>query len=73
MDIFAFGFISHNEKWGADYTAHKNGRTTKKGYVITKSSLLEPKVMFHLQAALDDAGVPYSFFPGPGSGFRFSS
>jgi tellurite resistance-related uncharacterized protein len=62
MDTFAFGFISHNEKWGADYTAHKKGRTTKKGYVITKDSLLEPELLFHLQAALDDAGVPYSFF-----------
>jgi hypothetical protein len=62
MDIFAFGFISHNEKWGADYTAHIRGRTTKKGYVITKSSLLAPKLLFHLQEALDDAGVPNSFF-----------
>ena len=62
MATFAFGFISHNEKWGADYTAHKNGRTTRKGYVITKSSLLEPKLLFHLQAALDDADVPFSFF-----------
>jgi len=62
MDAFAFGFISHNEKWGADYTAHKKGRTTKKGYVVTKSSLLTPKLLFHLQAALDEAGVPYSFF-----------
>jgi hypothetical protein len=62
MDIFAFGFISHNEKWGADYTAHKRGRTTKEGYVISKSSLLAPKLLFHLQEALDDAGVPNSFF-----------
>jgi hypothetical protein len=61
MDTFTFGFLSHNEKWGADYTAHKKGRTTKKGYVVTKAILLEPKVMVHLQAALDEAGVPYSF------------
>jgi hypothetical protein len=61
MAAFAFGFMSHNEKWGADYTAHKKGRTTKKGYVVTKAILLEPEMLFHLQAALEDAGVPYSF------------
>ena len=62
MDAFAFGFISHNENWGADYTAHKKGRTSKKGYVVTKADILAPKLLFRLKAALDEAGVPYSFF-----------
>jgi len=62
MDAFAFGFVSHNEKWGADYTAHKKGRTAKKGYVVTKAGLLTPKLLFRLKAALDAAGVSGSFF-----------
>ncbi len=45
MDAFAFGFISHNEKWGADYTAHKKGRTIKKGYVVTKADLLDAEAL----------------------------
>jgi len=34
-----YGFISHNDLWGADYTAHHSGRTygTDDGYVIAKA------------------------------------
>ena len=34
---FAFGYASHNDVWGADYTAHHNGRTTPGiGYVYAR-------------------------------------
>jgi hypothetical protein len=38
----AFGFVSHNDKWGADYTAHHNSRTLNplEGYIITKAGFL---------------------------------
>jgi hypothetical protein len=63
LDTFAFGFVSHNDRWGADYTAHHRGRTTKRGYVITKSSGLAPKLVSQLQVILNNAGVP-PFFAG---------
>ena len=39
----AFGFMTHNEIWGADYTAHYNGMTYGQGtgYVIAKANLLQ--------------------------------
>ena len=38
----AFGFVSHNDKWGADSTAHHNSRTLDpgEGYIITKAGML---------------------------------
>jgi len=38
----AFGFVSHNDSWGADRTAHHLALTTgaAEGYVITKANLL---------------------------------
>jgi hypothetical protein len=62
LDTFAFGFVSHNERWGADYTAHRNGRTTEGGYVITKRDGLAPKLISPLQDFLENAGVPYAPF-----------
>jgi hypothetical protein len=36
-----YGFASHNEVWGGDYTAHTNGfNTGDQGYVIAKSEYL---------------------------------
>jgi hypothetical protein len=58
LDTFAFGFVSHNERWGADYTAHKKGRTTREGYVVTKSKLLAQRLKPQLEEILDTAGVP---------------
>jgi hypothetical protein len=55
---FAFGFVSHNERWGADFTAHRNGRTTDRGYVIRKSEALAPRLRPAVQAILEAAGVP---------------
>ena len=60
LDTFAFGFVSHNERWGADHTAHKKGRTTRGGYVIEKSKSLAPKLTPGLEAILGDAGVSYA-------------
>lgn len=38
----AYGFLSHNDTWGADSTAHHASRTLlpNEGYVITKAKLL---------------------------------
>ncbi len=34
LKSFAFGFVSHNDVWGADFTSHHDGRTTPgAGYV----------------------------------------
>ena len=47
-EALAFGFVAHNDKWGADYIAHWQALTTglTEGYVITKSyelkALLDP-------------------------------
>jgi hypothetical protein len=39
----AYGFVSHNELWGADHTAHKAGITsgTEDGYVIGKAKAIQ--------------------------------
>jgi hypothetical protein len=41
-DSFAFGFVCHNDVWGADFTAHWMARTTgiPEGYIITKAKAL---------------------------------
>ena len=39
----AFGFMTHNDVWGADSTAHHDGKTTYSqgtGYVIAKAQEL---------------------------------
>lgn len=59
LESFAFGFISHNEKWGADRTAHRKGFTTPgEGYIIAQSALLGPKLQPQIQTILEDSGVP---------------
>lgn len=39
----AYGFVSHNDVWGADYTAHHSGITCghAEGYVIAKAYILK--------------------------------
>jgi hypothetical protein len=39
----AFGFVSHNDVWGADFTAHHSGITfgQGKGYIIAKAEILK--------------------------------
>jgi len=61
LDAFAFGFVSHNQRWGADYTAHKKGRTTRRGFVITKSVFLAPKLKPQMEEMIDQAGVSNAF------------
>lgn len=40
---FGYGFVSHNDVWGADYTAHHSGITygQTQGYVIEKAYILK--------------------------------
>jgi hypothetical protein len=49
----AFGFVSHNGLWGADFTAHHSGITygQGKGYVIAKATDLMPIVRYALEQA----------------------
>ncbi len=51
----AYGFVSHNDLWGADVTAHHNGLTfgQGQGYVIAKAQALKPI----LSATLTAVGI----------------
>jgi hypothetical protein len=53
---FAYGFVSHNNSWGMDSTAHNSGRTFGKGsgYVTAKSQMLAAM----LGPSLSDMGLP---------------
>jgi hypothetical protein len=58
-EAFAYGFASHNDVWGADYTAHHSARTDPaEGYVITKSMMLVPVLKPQIVDILNAAGVP---------------
>lgn len=50
----AFGLVSHNDLWGADFTAHHEGQTfgETEGYVIAKARLLAPFVKEQLERVL---------------------
>ena len=55
----AYGFVSHNDLWGADVTAHHNGLTfgQGQGYVIAKAQAMKPILIATLASlgiALDD-------------------
>jgi hypothetical protein len=53
------GFASHNDVWGADYTAHHSAITNPgEGYVITKVNSLAPALVPQLVEILTAAGVP---------------
>ena len=59
LKALAFGFTSHNDLWGADFTAHHEGRTTSgPGWVVLKSTVLAPDVQTEVEKILNDAGVP---------------
>jgi hypothetical protein len=51
----ARGFVSHNDLWGADATAHHNGLTSGQGqgYVIAKAQVMKP----FLIATLTSLGI----------------
>ena len=59
----AFGFVSHNDLWGADFTAHHQciacGAGLSKGYVILKAEELQPVLMsvLEINGILLDSGV----------------
>ncbi len=59
---FASGYISHSEKWAADFTAHRNGRTTRDGYIVVKAGLLAPKLRPQMETILQDAGMSDSLW-----------
>jgi hypothetical protein len=46
----AYGFVSHNDLWGVDVTAHHNGLTfgQDQGYVIAKAQAMKPYLIFAL-------------------------
>jgi hypothetical protein len=52
---YAYGFVSHNDLWGADVTAHHHGLTfgQGQGYVIAKAQALKP----YLVATLASIGL----------------
>jgi len=52
---FGLGFVSHNDIWGADFTAHHQGLTfgQDQGYVVAKAQILKP----YLVAALAPMGL----------------
>ncbi|MBE0585857.1 MAG: hypothetical protein IH612_19110, partial [Desulfofustis sp.] len=51
---FTYGFVSHNNKWGMDSTAHISGRTYGKGtgYVIAKAQVLAVMLKPSIEAQL---------------------
>jgi hypothetical protein len=60
----AFGFMTHNETWGADYTAHVGAPDFRDGYVIGKGMLLAPELESALWQILIDAGIPDPYASG---------
>ena len=72
---FAYGFASHNEAWGADFTAHikaltidgdnstdeeDNSVDEEKGYVIIKTKKLAPKLVPGIEAFLTAKDIPHT-------------
>ena len=53
---FAYGFVSHNNKWGMDSTAHISGKTYGKrtGYIIAKAQVLAAMLGPSLPAPLNN-------------------
>lgn len=55
----AYGFASHNDEWGADYTAHHSAvLNPEEGYVVTKVNYLAPSLEPEVINALIAAGIP---------------
>ena len=54
-----FGFVSHNDTWGADYTAHHSAFSSPgEGYAIAKGAVLATQIAPVLVQILNNAGVP---------------
>lgn len=59
---FILGYLSHNEKWGADLTAHKKARTIrKKGYASEKGNIIGSKIIAELEKHFTNQGVSFPF------------
>ncbi|HUV37021.1 MAG TPA: T9SS type A sorting domain-containing protein [Patescibacteria group bacterium] len=59
LEAFAFGFVSHNDGWAADLTAHHDARTMPGvGYIIAKVNELVPALRPRLVDILVAAGAP---------------
>lgn len=59
LKAVGFGFVSHNDTWGADHTAHHQGFTTGgEGYAIAKGGVLAPHIIPVLVGILNEAGLP---------------
>lgn len=55
LKAFAYGFTSHNDIWGADFTAHHDGRTTPGlGYVSVQLEALKPAFQDSIEQILLD-------------------
>jgi len=58
LKAFAYGFISHNDIWGTDFTAHHDGRTTPGiGYVIAQINALAPAFQDSIEQVLLDNNI----------------
>jgi hypothetical protein len=54
----AFGFVSHNDTWGSDYTAHHVARTVSGGgYAVVKGAELAPMLIPDIVTILVTAGL----------------
>jgi len=53
----AFGFVSHNQLFAADWTAHINGFVSGGGYAVEKGTALAPSLVPTLITILTDAGL----------------
>jgi hypothetical protein len=58
-DAAVFGCVTHNGRWGSDWTAHTSARThPAEGYVYAKRALLAASLEPRLVVLLTEAGVP---------------
>ena len=58
LKAFAYGFSSHNDVWGADFTAHHDGRTTPGiGYVTAQVNALAPAFQDSIEQVLLDNNI----------------
>ncbi len=58
LKAFAYGYASHNDVWGADYTAHYDGRTTTEiGYVSAQIDALTPTFEAAIEQVLLDNNI----------------
>lgn len=67
-DALAFGFVSHNDSWGADFVAHHSGLRPgyeNEGYIITKAKQLlnSPSNPADLQRTFGDVFAGFGMNP----------